>query len=98
MACHRCDVKSCVRPDHIYPGTGADNAQDAIERDQWGDHHPPAKSLPPGVLLLADAAVRLGVSGKTVRRWVKAGQISSTLVGRRLVVPEAEVLERLTPV
>lgn len=28
--CHRCDVKLCVRPDHLFVGTQADNA-----RDMW---------------------------------------------------------------
>ena len=26
--CHECDNKLCVRPDHIFPGTQADNMQD----------------------------------------------------------------------
>jgi hypothetical protein len=28
LACHHCDVKLCVRPDHIFSGTGKDNMQD----------------------------------------------------------------------
>lgn len=28
-ACHHCDVPRCVRPEHIFPGTAADNARDA---------------------------------------------------------------------
>jgi hypothetical protein len=31
---HRCDVKQCVNPDHLYLGTPKDNARDAIERGQ----------------------------------------------------------------
>lgn len=30
MLCHTCNNKSCVNPDHLYPGTAYDNAQDAI--------------------------------------------------------------------
>lgn len=27
--CHRCDVKTCCRPSHLFVGTRADNMQDA---------------------------------------------------------------------
>lgn len=30
MVCHRCDVRPCVRPDHLYLGTHADNMFDLI--------------------------------------------------------------------
>ncbi len=32
--CHKCDIKSCVNPDHLYIGTAKDNVRDAIERGQ----------------------------------------------------------------
>jgi hypothetical protein len=28
IICHRCDVKMCVNPDHLYAGTGSDNMFD----------------------------------------------------------------------
>jgi hypothetical protein len=28
MACHHCDVKACVRPDHLYAGTNSTNQRD----------------------------------------------------------------------
>lgn len=31
---HSCDVKACVNPDHLRPGTDADNSRDAILRDR----------------------------------------------------------------
>jgi hypothetical protein len=30
--CHRCDVKVCVNPDHLFLGTPKDNAQDMIRK------------------------------------------------------------------
>lgn len=32
LACHRCDTPACVRPDHLFPGTYADNMHDMIAK------------------------------------------------------------------
>lgn len=32
LVCHHCDVKLCVRPDHLFLGTHSDNAQDCIRK------------------------------------------------------------------
>lgn len=41
MILHRCDVKLCVRPTHLYAGTALDNSRDAVERGQQprGERH-----------------------------------------------------------
>lgn len=31
-ACHKCDNPTCVRPDHLYPGSPLDNVADTISR------------------------------------------------------------------
>src|SRR6266699_62896 len=36
LACHRCDVRRCVNPDHLFPGTHLENMQDMIAK---GRHH-----------------------------------------------------------
>lgn len=35
QACHKCDVRACIRPDHLWAGTPSQNAQDAIAKGRW---------------------------------------------------------------
>lgn len=35
LACHRCDNRACVNPDHLYWGSYADNNRDASERSRY---------------------------------------------------------------
>ena len=32
--CHRCDVRRCVRPDHLFAGTHTDNMRDTVAKDR----------------------------------------------------------------
>jgi hypothetical protein len=33
--CHRCDVRRCWNPSHLFPGTAADNTRDAVSKGRF---------------------------------------------------------------
>lgn len=73
--CHRCDVRACVNPSHLFSGTRAENLQDAANKGRLprGERHASSKLTDDVVrtirnermvykLKLKDIAHRYGVS------------------------------------
>jgi HNH endonuclease len=80
FVCHKCDVRNCVRPDHLFLGTNADNQADKIAkgRARWGVHigaeHPRAKLTDADVV-----AIRM--------RYAKGGVLQTELAAEYGVTP-----------
>lgn len=36
--CHRCDVRQCINPDHLFLGTRTENMRDAVSKGRIGHH------------------------------------------------------------
>lgn len=34
ILCHRCDIPACIRPDHLFPGSQADNMRDMARKER----------------------------------------------------------------
>ena len=76
--CHRCDVPTCCRPDHLFAGTHADNMRDMASkgRSTIGERHPNAvltdacvaeiRTLRGYGMTLADLADQFGVARATI--------------------------------
>src|SRR5579859_4620817 len=78
--CHRCDVRACVNPAHLFLGTPAENARDmrAKGRDRRGEKHGSAKltraqvrriraMLAEDRMYASEIAREFGVSETTIR-------------------------------
>lgn len=87
--CHRCDVKLCVRPDHLFVGTAADNARDcwAKGRMHWQTH---PSSRPRGV---RNGRSKLDWRAVTkIRHLLKQG-IGKREIGRRFGIVHTTVIQ-----
>ena len=68
--CHRCDVRRCVRPDHLFLGTASDNIRDCAAKGRMGAQRNPSLvrgEHAPGAKLSADQVAAF-------RRRVAAGE------------------------
>jgi len=80
---HRCDVRDCLRVDHLFLGTHADNVRDCVSKGRHGigERHPGAKvtsaevheirRLAASGVSHARIATRFPISVRTVRDIVR---------------------------
>lgn len=84
--CHKCDVRACVNPEHLFLGTAADNARDMVAkgRNLRGEKHRSAKLTAEQVsrikamlvedrMYVSEIAREFGVANTTIHA-IKAGK------------------------
>lgn len=79
FACHRCDVPACVRPNHIFAGTHAENMADrnAKGRQARSERHPNSR--------LNEEQV------ETIRSWYATGNVTMKSLAREFGVSQRAI-------
>lgn len=94
ILCHHCDNPPCIRPDHIFPGTYADNMRDAAEKGRMptGEKHG-SKTHPEAVLRGEDNAnARLNPDVvRSIRAAYQANGATVSAISRRFDIDRATV-------
>lgn len=89
LLCHKCDVRSCVNPQHLFEGTPADNSADMVRkgRQARGDRlgHKRASNEQHGMCRLSDEVVT------RIRELYSKGTYSQAELGRRFGTTQATV-------
>ncbi len=89
VVCHRCDVPSCVNPDHLFIGTIADNEADKVSkgRQSKGERHRKALShlnrkgeMSPVAKLNWEKVKQIRASSKPQREIARTYGVSQTVI------------------
>jgi HNH endonuclease len=72
LVLHRCDVRACVNPSHLFLGTPKDNSQDAVTKGRntklYGERNGKAKLTRADVLAIRRICKRGGVYQRTIAK------------------------------
>jgi hypothetical protein len=83
---HRCDVRACVNPAHLFLGTLRDNSQDAVRKGRntklYGERNGKAKLTRAAVLAIRRICRRGGVYQKTVAKQFGVSEATVSYVVR----------------
>lgn len=72
---HRCDNARCVRPDHLFLGTRAENNADMVAKGRYR-HSPTGHPIP--------ELVTIGGTSKTVAEWARKSGIRAATIHKRI--------------
>jgi len=102
VVCHKCDVRACVNPEHLFLGTPAENSQDMLNkgRNSRGERHHNAKltedqvsrikaMLAENRLYISEIAREFDVTPSAIRS-IKQGRTWRGVAARQLSVVPAD--------
>jgi len=77
--CHKCDIRVCINPDHLFAGTRKENIQDCVNkgRNSRGENRPLAKLTKEQVIYIKDSIGKI-----TGRECAKIYNVSPQQISR----------------
>jgi hypothetical protein len=78
LVLHKCDIRGCVNPDHLYLGDKADNAVDM----HWRGRHPKSLFTPDDIRSIR-AALKAGETQKAIAERYKVGSGTICMIASR---------------
>lgn len=82
---HRCDVRGCVRPDHLFLGTNADNSQDKVSKNRHakGETNGSAKLTKPQVIEIRSQVLAGRTQSEIAQRFGVHQSVVSVIASRK---------------